>query len=293
MATITSFEATQLFHTAPQRTIDVGAGEVAYRRVGSGPDALFVHGWPVSSATFRGLLPHLADHVTCHLVDLVGAGDSRFDRSTIISIDRHIETVRRLIDALGLERVALVGHDSGGMIARHAMAGDPRLTGMALVNTEQPQGLTWRFRQFLWMAKVPGFEHILAWAAMKPGLRRSPYLLGDCFVDRTQLDGEFETLFLAPLRDDPDRRWAAGRLAQTFENRHVAGLAEAHARIGAPVQLVWGERDPFFPVSWAREMVSSFPDADLHVVPDAKLFVHEERPQAVAEAMLPTLAGRR
>ena len=27
--------------------------------VGSGPDVLFVHGWPVSGATFRLLLPHL------------------------------------------------------------------------------------------------------------------------------------------------------------------------------------------------------------------------------------------
>ena len=62
----------------PDRFLDVGAGEVAYRRVGTGPDVLFVHGWPVSGATFRTLLPHLADHVTCHVIDLPGAGSSRF-----------------------------------------------------------------------------------------------------------------------------------------------------------------------------------------------------------------------
>ena len=38
-------------------------------------------------------------------------------------------------------------------------------------------------------------------------------------------------------------------------------------------------------------MVETFPDARLHVVPDAKLFVHEERPDAVAEALLGELAS--
>lgn len=56
-----------------------------------------------------------------------------------------------------------------------------------------------------------------------------------------------------------------------------------------PVQLVWGQDDPFFPVERAREMVATFPDARLHVVPNAKLFCHEEKPAEVAEAMLSTL----
>ena len=43
---------------------------------------LFVHGWPVSGATFRRLLPHLTEHVTCHLLDLPGAGDSPDEAAT-------------------------------------------------------------------------------------------------------------------------------------------------------------------------------------------------------------------
>ena len=34
----------------------------------------------------------------------------------------------------------MVGHDSGGLIARHALVGDPRLRAMALLDTEQPAG---------------------------------------------------------------------------------------------------------------------------------------------------------
>lgn len=293
MTALTHDQATQLFRTAPARHLDVGAGEVAYRRVGTGPDVLFVHGWPVSGATWRELLPYLAPHVTCHVIDLVGAGHSRFDRTTPITVEQHIRTVTAVIDALKLEDVSVVGHDSGGLIARHAMAGDPRLRSMALVDTEQPQGLTWPFRQFLWASRLPGFERLLAWAVMKPGLRRSRWVLGECFTDRSRLDGVFEELFLAPLRDDPDRRWAAGRLIDSFDTGLVYALSEAHAKIDVPVRLVWGEEDPFFPVERAREMVSTFTDASLVVVPDAKLFVHEERPREVAEAMLPVLLVQR
>ncbi len=75
-------DASMLFRREPDRFFDVGAGEVAYRRIGTGPDVLFVHGWPVSGATFRLLLPHFAEHVTCHVVDLPGAGSSRFDADT-------------------------------------------------------------------------------------------------------------------------------------------------------------------------------------------------------------------
>jgi len=289
---LTPSDAANLFRTPPQRFIDVGAGEVAYRRVGQGPDVLFVHGWPVTSATYRHLLPHLAPHVTCHLFDFPGAGDSRFDRSTHLSIAQHVETVGRVVDALELDSVALVGHDSGGMIARHAMAGDPRLRAMALVNTEQPQGLHWRFKRFLWMAKLtPGFPHVLAWAGMRRTLRKSDLLLGGCFADKRLLDGEFEEFFLEPLKSNRDRRWAAGQLIGNFDTRFVHELGAVHQRIDVPIKLVWGADDPFFPLDWARAMVDTFAQASLEVIEDARLFVHEECPEQVAAAMLQTLTG--
>ncbi len=98
MPTMTTTDAADLFRAEPHRYLDVGAGEVAYRRAGSGPDVLFVHGWPVSGATFRLLLPHLVDHVTCHVIDLPSAGSSRFDDDTPLSVDQHIATVRRVVD---------------------------------------------------------------------------------------------------------------------------------------------------------------------------------------------------
>ena len=292
MTTLTAAEASDLFRREPDRFLDVGAGEAAYRVVGTGPDVLFVHGWPVSSATFRQLLPHLVDHVTCHLIDLPSAGSSRFDADTPMSIAQHIETVRRVVGLLELDHVAVVGHDSGGMIARHAMVGDPRLRAMGLINTEPPDP-SWRFKSFIASRHLPGLSAGLGWVAGKPRIVRSRAVFGDAFADRSLLGGEFTEFFLAPLHESRLHRDAAVKLLRSFDMRHVTELADIHRRIDVPVQLVWGDKDPFFPVDRARAMVAGFPDAQLAVIAGAGLFSHEERPAEVANALLPTLTGTR
>ena len=292
MSTMTQTEASDLFRREPDRFLDVSAGEAAYRVVGTGPDVLFVHGWPVSSATFRLLLPHLVDHVTCHLVDLPSAGSSRFDGDTPMSIRQHIETVRRVVDLLELDEVAVVGHDSGGLIARHAMVGDPRLRAMGLINTEPPDP-SWRFKSFIASRHLPGLSAGLGWVAGKPRIVRSKAVFGDAFADRSLLGGEFAEFFLASLHESKLHRDAAVKLLRSFDVRHVTDLADIHRRLDVPVQLVWGDKDPFFPVARAEAMVAEFPDARIEVIEGAGLFSHEERPANVARALLPTLTGTR
>lgn len=292
MTELSAAEASDLFRADPDRWIDVAIGQVAYRRVGEGPDVLFVHGWPASGATFRGLLPFLASHVTCHVIDLVGAGDSRFDRAATISLANHAEAIRVVVDDLGLTDFAVVGHDSGGMMARQALSGDPRVRSWGLVDTEQSQGAHWRFASFLQVRRIPNFERLLAWVVTKPKLRRTKFVLGDCFHDRSLLSDEFEEFFLEPLSSNPERLWAAGQLLRNFDLATFEDLKKNHARMTQPVQLVWGRDDPFFPLSWTQEMMSTFAgDAQLEVIDNGKLFVHEEFPEQVARALLPALLG--
>ena len=293
MPEFTATDAADLFRREPDAHIDVGAGEVAYRTVGTGPDVLFVHGWPVSGATFRCLLPFLVDHVTCHLIDLPGTGHSRFDASTALSIENHMRSVRRVIDELGTESIAVVGHDSGGMIARHAVVDHPKLRAVGLVNTEPASGVSWRFKMFLANRRVPGFGAALGWLAGQPRLRRNKFVLGDAFADRSLLDGEFDEFFLRPLNQDPERLDAAMRLLRSFTYDHVDALADIHRRIDVPVQLVWGDQDPFFPIELARKEPATFPDAQLTELAGVGLFSHEEAPEAVADSLLPTLTGTR
>src|SRR5262245_22432532 len=54
------------FRGHPDAFIDVGHSRLAYRRFGRGPDVVLVHGWPLHSATFRCVVPMLANDFTLH-----------------------------------------------------------------------------------------------------------------------------------------------------------------------------------------------------------------------------------
>ena len=291
MTQMNAAEASELFRGAPHQMIDVGEGRVAHRKVGTGPDVLFVHGWPVSGATFRTLLPHLVEHVTCHLIDLPGAGSSEFGPDTVITVEQHFQSIRRVVDALGADEIAVVGHDSGGLMARHALAGDSRVRAMALINTETSGAISFRFRSFIASRHVPGFGRVLGWLAGKPSLRRNRFVLGDAFADSSLLDGEFDEFFLRPLHEEPARLAAAMKLLDSFELRHIKELADVHGRINVPVKMVWGDKDPFFPLRDAQAMVGTFSNATLDVIEGAGLFSHEESPDRVAASLLEVIAS--
>ena len=115
MTTHSPFGTTQQF-------IDLGHSRIPHYCIGRGPDVLFVHGWPLYSATFRGIVPLLADRFTCHLIDLPGTGASDWDARSRIGLSHHVQSVRRVIEQLGLGEFALVAHDSGAVVARLAAA---------------------------------------------------------------------------------------------------------------------------------------------------------------------------
>ena len=48
-------------------------------------------------------------------------------------------------------------------------------------------------------------------------------------------------------------------------------LPQLHAKLGMPVQLIWGADDPTFPIRYVREMVKQLPKGSLVEIPGAKL----------------------
>jgi haloalkane dehalogenase len=290
--TPTEREITAALRRGPQRRIDVGSSRLAYWRFGRGPDVVFVHGWPLGSATFRRLVARLADAFTCHLVDLPGAGHTEWGPDTPIDLPSHARTVRAAVDALGLSRYAFVAHDSGGFIARVVAAGDARVAGLSLGNTEIPGHTPWLVTMYALLAKLPGGPGAIRTLLRSRAIRRSALGFGGCFSDLAALDGEFHELFVAPLF--ASRRAADGQmqLLRTVKPSHLAGLEDVHRRIAAPVQLVWGDRDPFFPLEKARAMLDQLGGpARLDVIPGAKLFAHEDHPDAFAAHARPFLRG--
>lgn len=272
-------------HPVSATQIDVGSASLGYRTLGSGPDLVLVHGWPLHGATFRAIAPRLAQHFTCHVLDLPGTGDSQWTDSTPITLRAHADAVLRAIDTLGLSRVAFVAHDSGGAIARLAAAElGARCFGLVLGNTEIPAYRPPMLAALVRLAKLPGGGRILPLILRSRWLRHSRLGFGGCFHDRRLIDGEFGALFVEPLLRSAHAAAGQLALARQLDWSVIDEMAATHARIAAPALLIWGAADPWFPLARARRMVEQFPGgAELVEIPDGKLFVHEERPDEWAE----------
>lgn len=273
----------------PDRFIDIGHSQVPLYSLGKGPDLLFVHGWPMTANTYRFALPELSKHFRCHLIDLPGSGKSRFDKKTPIDFMSHAESVKRVVQKIGFDRYALVGHDSGGAIARYVTASDDKVAALVLSGTEIPDHHPTFVSQLQFAARLPFFESIARVAFRSRMLLRSNYGFGGGFYDRSRIDDEFDALFIQPMVQHGPLMYGALELLRTLKPSFVNNLAGAHAKIKVPVQLVWGEKDPFFPLEKARDMAAQFVDASLESVPKAKLMVHEEHPKEFARAAIKTL----
>ena len=91
---------------------------------GEGPPLLLLHGWPQSWYAWRLLMPALAEQFTVIAPDQRGIGltdkpRDGYDAATLAN------DLVALMDALGHERFAVVGHDTGYIIG-YALAADHR-----------------------------------------------------------------------------------------------------------------------------------------------------------------------
>jgi haloalkane dehalogenase len=275
------------FRAAPIERIDVGT-EITYRRFGQGPAVVLVHGWPLNGATYRGMVRILAKHFTCYVPDLPGAGQTPWDPRTHDAFFDWGTLIARFVDALGLARVALVGHDSGGAMARVAAAElGERVALLALINTEVSGHTPGVVKLYQGMARVPGSRALVRALTGQRWYRRSRLGFGGCFRDLDHLDGEFAKACLAPLLAD---NGGAMRTLLHFDLRLSDRLPDVHRRISAPVVLIWGGDDPFFPAEKARAMLPQFRDVrGFHVLSRYKLFVQDEAPELVTAKLEPLL----
>lgn len=99
--------------------------ELHYQRVGAGPEVCMVHGITGNLAAWHlQLVPALADRYRVLTYDLRGHGRSSTP-PTGYSLDDMADDLRRLLDALEIERATIVGHSYGADIALYLAASHP------------------------------------------------------------------------------------------------------------------------------------------------------------------------
>jgi pimeloyl-ACP methyl ester carboxylesterase len=123
------------------RQVDAGGGvsmHVAETGAGRGPAVVCLHGWPEDASAFEPLMGELGESAHVLALDLPEIGGSRgapagYDKRSLAEVTRNV------IVALGLNDVALVGHDAGGMVAYAYLRAFPgELARAAILNTAVP-----------------------------------------------------------------------------------------------------------------------------------------------------------
>lgn len=114
-------------------TIDVLDSTMYYEEIGTGTPFVFLHGNPTSSHLWRNVLPGVQGPVRRLAVDLIGMGRSG-KPDIAYSFADHARYLDAWFDALGLDRVVLVGQDWGGALAFDYAARHPeRVRGIAFL----------------------------------------------------------------------------------------------------------------------------------------------------------------
>lgn len=267
----------------PTRFLELSHSTLPYWKRGQGPDLLFFHGWPFHSQTWHSVVENLEDSFTCHLFDLPGAGLSRISAQTSLTLSAHVQTVQEAIELMDIEsgKFGVIGHDSGGSIARLVAASMPeRITGMVFGNTEVPHHYSKLFRYLLQFGHLPGASTIFRLMLRSKRAVSQMALVGR---SRRKLHNQLAKTYFERLVKNDLAMSFAWSLVNNIHVHDFDQLAAAHAKITTPVHLVWGKRDPWFPLKDAQTMLDTFGGkAELTVIDDGALMVHEEVPEEFA-----------
>lgn len=263
----------------------VGEASVHWRRDGSGPAIVFLHGFPLSGYTWDKVVLHLRDRFTCYTPDLIGLGQSRSTAGDDYSSPGQARALQGMLSELGVASYALVGNDTGGWVARElALVDQQRVSHLVLTNTEIPFHRPPWIPMFQVLARVPGFTGpVIRQLLRSRAFRRSSLAFGGCFHDLTHLEGEFHKRFVEPLISSKERMDGALAFLRHMKFARLDEFKKLHGQLAIPTLFIWGTNDPTFPEPKAREMITQFPQvAGFHSIAKAKLFFYEEHPQEVA-----------
>jgi len=105
------------------RVIETAGIQLAYRVSGSpgAPPLVLLHGLGDGAASWEGVAPAFARRWRVYAPDLRGHG--RSDRTGNYSVELMEADLLGFLDALGLDRVDLIGHSMGGLVG-YLLAGD-------------------------------------------------------------------------------------------------------------------------------------------------------------------------
>jgi pimeloyl-ACP methyl ester carboxylesterase len=99
------------------RTSIIDGTRIRWRRFGSGPALVALHGTPFSAQVWRPITPYSEQHWTVYCYDLAGYGQSEMRPGQDVSLGVQNGILAALLQEWGLERPHVLAHDFGGATA--------------------------------------------------------------------------------------------------------------------------------------------------------------------------------
>ena len=239
------------------------------------PAVLLVHGYPESSFMWRDILPALAAAGFHALApDLPGYGDSDIGAGGG-RWERHVEALERFRAQQGLDTVALVVHDWGGLIGLRWACDHPG-AAWALVISSTGFFADGKWHGLAEAMRTPGQGEELVDAMTEEGFAA---MLGDLSPG---IGADAAREYFKAFADEPRRRCQL-ELYRSGDFDKLAPYEGRLAALGVPALMLWGADDPFAPVAGAERFERELPGSEVVVLEGTGHFVVEDAPDRYAE----------
>lgn len=257
---------------------DTALGQIHYRERGSGRAVLLLHQTASSSVMWERAMRCLPDGLRLIAMDTPGFGASDPpDGLPLDGLGYYAGRVAGFLDVLGVERVAVVGHHTGAMIAAELAAAQPRrVSRLVLIGAVVLRSAEQR-REWL--------ERIDRWHPDARGDFVVNTLIPRMHLSVTTDDPDhFATELTCYLQAGPEYWWAY----------HAVFSYDAPARlplISVPALCVCGTDEPKALIEWTRDAAELIPQGEYLEIADATAEMVMQAPATVAAFIGRYLAG--
>jgi len=281
-----------------QGTVAVDGARLHYERISSqGPLIVVVPGGPGLGFHYLRdpVCAALGDAYELLLYDQRGTGHSTGrDDLTRLTMNTFVEDLDAVRRAVGCERVILLGHSFGGLLAMYyALAHPTRMEALILVDSDPSSYRLWQ-----------GHRSILGSRRTNEDRQRLATLQqADNFMSDAKVTTQYFTVHLRWYFADPER---VHQLDLGFDDERLRNFAvtiralrsdlgeyDVTGRLGAiscPTLIVYGEAS-VFPHEAGQVLASAISGSTLVRIPGAGHFPHMETPAEFAAAIRAFLTG--
>jgi pimeloyl-ACP methyl ester carboxylesterase len=244
---------------------------------------LLVHSLLLDPDLYATVLPLLtASGYRCVLPELpLGGHAIPLDADADLTPPGLARLLVEVLDALELERVHVVGVDTGGALTQLLMAehrdrvGAVVLTGCDAYEHFPPR--TWVGRLFTPLF-LPGMLFVGAHGLRLRTVRRLLLLKP---VTHRGADDATLVRWTSPLRDSDVRR-DVRKAFWAMRPEHTLHAADRNRDFPRPVLIAWGDDDRLFPASLAVRLAEDLPHARLVTLTDCAAFASLDQPEELA-----------